>query len=70
MLNQNRQYEFQIMELCNVYGCVFQIQMKAVQIHKYFKPFNILAIPDCLMEKKSLVHQISSEDKNVNCPMK
>jgi len=43
-------------------------QKKAVQIHEYFKPFNILDIPDCLMEQKILVHKISSKDKNVNCP--
>jgi len=71
MLNQNRQHEFQIMGLCNIYECMFQIpNKKAVQIHKYFKLFNILATPEWLMEQKILVHQISPEDKNVNCPMK
>jgi hypothetical protein len=42
--------------------------MKAVQIHYYFKPFNILDIPDCLMEQEILLRHISSKDKNVNCP--
>jgi hypothetical protein len=44
-------------------------QIKAVQIHQHFKPFKILDIPDCLMEQKILVHQISSKDKNVKLPL-
>jgi hypothetical protein len=44
-------------------------QKKAAQIHGYFKPFIILDIPD-FDGAKILVHQISSKDKNVNCPRK
>jgi hypothetical protein len=68
MLNQNRQDEFQIMGLCNVCDCMFQISNESCSETNILNLLTFLIYHTVWLSKKFWYTKFHTKDKNVNCP--